>query len=391
MRAAIRKIRLWLLAAALLVLCFGTTAIALADGYEGSTVIVSLGDSFSSGEGNPPFYGQNSGDKYSIEDWLAHRSMNSWPGQLTLPAVEGPMSAHRDTNWFFVASSGAVIADMNTPQYKKYMVPVQGKKHILHDVTKEELKNATPEQLIIMQNHLAGYIAPQFQVFEELEKMGLKADYVTITIGGNDLHFTEIIETAAHPKYICPATLETQINQIRFKFETETKEKLRNIYTSLCKLAGPQATIIVADYPRLVNPMGCGILINKHEAKLINDAVDVVDNELKKMIDELSKWDNINIRFVDVRKAFDEHGAGSLFGAYLHGIILGSRSEDLMQDEIASAYSMHPNQEGMKAYADCVQQLIDELEKGNLDIFYGQAGEEIRTLPRPVTELSRLN
>ena len=38
-----------------------------------------------------------------------------------------------------------------------------------------------------------------------------------------------------------------------------------------------------------------------------------------------------------------------------------------------------------------VQFVMEELEKGNLDIFYGQAGEEIRTLPRPVTELSRLN
>lgn len=36
------------------------------------------------------------------------------------------------------------------------------------------------------------------------------------------------------------------------------------------------------------------------------------------------------------------------------------------------------------------QFVLDELQKGNLDIFYGQAGIDIKTLPRPVTELSRL-
>lgn len=37
-----------------------------------------------------------------------------------------------------------------------------------------------------------------------------------------------------------------------------------------------------------------------------------------------------------------------------------------------------------------VQFVLDELEKGNLDIFHGQTGIDIKTQPRPVTELSRL-
>ena len=53
---------------------------------EESRIMVSLGDSYSSGEGIEPFYGQNepTADKVKNQDWLAHRSEKSWPGRLTL-------------------------------------------------------------------------------------------------------------------------------------------------------------------------------------------------------------------------------------------------------------------------------------------------------------------
>ena len=49
-------------------------------------VVVSLGDSYSSGEGNEPFYNQDLPleIKLSNLDWLAHRSEKSWPGKLNV-------------------------------------------------------------------------------------------------------------------------------------------------------------------------------------------------------------------------------------------------------------------------------------------------------------------
>ncbi len=43
--------------------------------------MVSLGDSYSSGEGIEPFYGQNepTADKVKNQDWLAHRSEKVGP------------------------------------------------------------------------------------------------------------------------------------------------------------------------------------------------------------------------------------------------------------------------------------------------------------------------
>ena len=69
-------------------------------------IMVSLGDSYSSGEGVEPFYGQ--GYPMSVlkddPDWLAHRSSQSWPGKLWIPGVQNPMSYHRNSIWYFVAS-----------------------------------------------------------------------------------------------------------------------------------------------------------------------------------------------------------------------------------------------------------------------------------------------
>ena len=71
----------------------------------GSGVIVSMGDSYSAGEGIQPFYGSRYAEGWELKDWLAHRSQSSWSGQLTLPNV-GSMSFSKypeseNPHWYF--------------------------------------------------------------------------------------------------------------------------------------------------------------------------------------------------------------------------------------------------------------------------------------------------
>ena len=87
-----KRLLLVLMVAALSLPVFSGLADEKPQEYIPSQVIVSMGDSFSSGEGIPPFYGQmdENGkektlrEKLADQDWLAHRSMNSWGGQLEL-------------------------------------------------------------------------------------------------------------------------------------------------------------------------------------------------------------------------------------------------------------------------------------------------------------------
>ena len=92
-----------------------------AESEDDSLVVVSLGDSYSSGEGIEPFYYQN--EPYAIKscvyDWLAHRSEKSWPGKISFSTHNGVVveklnnyktnnaNSNAKIRWYFMASSGA--------------------------------------------------------------------------------------------------------------------------------------------------------------------------------------------------------------------------------------------------------------------------------------------
>lgn len=302
-------------------------------------VIVSMGDSYSSGEGIEPFYGQDLdiSQKVHDPDWLAHRSQYAWSGMLTLPEV-GVMSEHRDENWYFVASSGAKTCDFSDWQEKQYS---QG-------------LNIGTE-----------YLSPQFDVFSELDVI---PDYVTLTLGGNDADFVEILTSAAMTgHYIMPCSLADKLNDVwrRFYARGGIRESLYEVYYNLDMVTGFESNIIVAGYPRLLNPDGGFPFFNSDEAELINTNVSMFNDALEELVDYCRETEMMNIYFVSVEEAFHGHEAYSS-EPYLNPVMLLARGQDLCDPrsmgQPVSAYSMHPNYNGACAYARCVQTKIDELE-----------------------------
>ncbi len=308
---------------------------------EESRIMVSLGDSYSSGEGIEPFYGQNesTADKVKNQDWLAHRSEKSWPGRLTLQGVNGSMAQNRNDNWFFVATSGAVTDNLTHKQRKEYDIDgIEGSR----------------------------YIDKQLDVFKELGDK--KAEYVTVSIGGNDAKFADIITEAAIPHPLNPGALNDKLNSVweEFYYGIDGGESIRDrLYQAYCDIqdaAGAQAKIIVAGYPKLLDSNGSGFLFSENEAALINDSVSRFNDEIESIV-KSCKADGMKICFVSVEKAFDGHGAYSN-DAFLNEVYIGKKDQDLKWS-VSSAYSMHPNDKGAQAYADCVQAKIDEIEKDN--------------------------
>ena len=116
-----------------ILLCFTFFMITSAHALDsnGNVVVVSMGDSYSSGEGIEPFYGQdqtyNNVFDSDFLDWVAHRSEKSWPGRLKVKNVEGTMSEYKCENtdkkkgaiWYFVAASGATTKNINNYQVKE--------------------------------------------------------------------------------------------------------------------------------------------------------------------------------------------------------------------------------------------------------------------------------
>ena len=166
---------------------------------ESDTVIVSLGDSYSSGEGIPPFYGEEkrTKDKKEDPDWLAHRSTKSWPGRLRQPGQKKTVSELKlkDKQWFFLASSGAetkhIIENLDPYKYQ------EDEKNGYQVKTVRRLNEIRATVYTLSDKSKSIPLEPQLNIFK---KKKLKADYVTITIGGNDLGFADIIATAADPR-----------------------------------------------------------------------------------------------------------------------------------------------------------------------------------------------
>ena len=312
-------------------------------GYGKKTIMVSLGDSFSAGEGIEPFYDQNLSvsAKVNSEDWLAHRSINSWPGMLTLPGVSGVMSKNRNSVWYFAAASGATTDDLRFSQKKEYL------KFDANQICYSGEKD----------------LPYQLSIFSQIPKN--ETDYVTMTIGGNDADFTGIIKKAViSSSYHNISKLRDDLND-KIKLLGEGKElcnKIIGAYQSVSRAAGKRAKIIIAGYPQLFSPQG-GETITAKEAQEINSAITTFNNALESYVDSCKKY--MNIYFADVETAFLNNGGGAYSeNALINDVDLNQKGEDLKDlDPLGgSAYSMHPNLAGAKVYAQCVQKEIDDIE-----------------------------
>lgn len=315
-------------------------------------VVVSLGDSFSSGEGIPPFFGQDLDvlKKVQNEDWLAHRSTVSWPSRLYVPGmpenttladyrVVVPGDVQPECQWYFGAVSGAVSKNIyETQQARPFYVKKPGERNSYY-MSPEDDPPLMPLQI---------------DIFDEIDE---DVDYVTLTIGGNDVQFATIVEQAAHPKYSY-STLENTLNAIEANVATH-ETNVKKAYTQIYEATGGTAEIIVAGYPELFDKGGRGALISKKEATLINSKV-VWFNELLEQWVTDKQNEGMPIHFVPVVPTFDSHQAYSQ-NAWLNSIMISAQAEDLDQRN-ASAYSIHPNTLGAAAYARLVNQKIAEIE-----------------------------
>lgn len=349
---------------------------AKTDDAQKGKIIVSMGDSYSSGEGIEDFYDQNLSleQKVKSKDWLAHRSKECWSGQLTLPNVDGTMSDHRNSNWYFVASSGATTHHITNEQYKPYY-----KKNGAFKEPYTNENEITEKGEIISDDAKTQYrdwkLPPQDKIFEQLDKEGKKADYVTLTIGGNDVGFSDIVTKAASPggfgiggsSYLNPNGFSDLTDMLLAHIKSD------DITNALIKTykhihAKSDAKLIVAGYPKLLEQTGKGALFNKYESIVINNAVHIFNLKIHLAVlqSEIDEGCNGVYHFVSVEEGFDGHEAYS-DDEYIQRVKIFKQDEDLYDKGFASAYSMHPNEKGANVYRECVQEKLNELERTTSD------------------------
>ena len=345
-------------------------------------IVLSLGDSYASGESIEPFYGQNKKtlDKIKDEDWLAHRSTKSWPSMIRIPDEYGILSDcmsdhkidnHRSSSaniqWYFVASSGAT-----TEHIKKKSQRKDYKQEISYfDDISSLSQNDEVVYDIFGVPYVKGYkdLAPQLSV---LSNINGEVDFVTLSIGGNDVNFAGIVKDGVvfNSPYFTPNKLDDMMAALWKNFHI-TRSNLVEVYKDIQDAVGPQAEIIVTGYPKLFNKTGGGGLVHEKEATIVNDNVTLFNIEIEEIVFACQKA-GMKIHFVNIEEEFDKNGGHMAYTSdpWLEGIILLAMYEDLDQTAIGSPYSVHPNEKGAQAYARCVNakiaQIVSEKYKKNI-------------------------
>ena len=171
-------------------------------------------------------------------------------------------------------------------------------------------------------------------LWNQLASMPIDTTMVTMTVGGNDVGFADVLNTCALPWNT--SSCLSAINAGRAKLPTLATD-LSGLYSTIRTTAPETAAVAVAGYPHLFNGVNdCSWItsFDTREMGELNKATDELDAVISGQVAEVDGW-----RYVDPRQAFDGHAVCDS-SPYINGY----------SSPIEESY--HPNRSGNVAYAD---------------------------------------
>ncbi len=288
----------------------GRFLLAAAPEYASQMGYLALGDSYSSGEG------ANDYEEYSnTDDNRCHISKNSYPYSITKNLGFNEFGS--------IACSGGTTYDV-TSKSLDYSGQARNAKEI-GDLTPSEFTD-------YIANYMPGYIIQAEFV------QAHKPKNVTITIGGNDISFSDILARCTIFIDNCYGTYEQRlalINAVNEKYPdlTETYKLLKS--SSL-----PNTNIYVVGYPQFAEIGDCGnnVRLSSMEIEFGSNLVSYLNN----MIERAALKEGV--RYVDIEDALEggrlcsgKVGPASTF----HGITPGRE-----RWAVLSAATFHPTAKG---------------------------------------------
>ncbi len=171
----------------------------------------------------------------------------------------------------------------------------------------------------------------------QLSALGTDTSLVTISIGGNDAGFSNVIESCARP---WPWTCWGDIDNANAFIKNQLPGLLDGLYSQIRSRA-PNAHVIVVGYPHLFNGQECNPLarISPGEQSDLNATADL----LATTISARAKAHGFD--FMDARPAFTGHAVCDSV-EWLNGL----------SDPITESY--HPNRTGHVNYASLIEKLL---------------------------------
>jgi hypothetical protein len=301
-----------------------------------------LGDSYSSGEGNPPFTADT-----DVAPDFCHRSPQAYSQVLGTDLKLNPK---------FHACSGATTEDITNLK-----ITYNGEQAQLLDLPTDTNNTAGLVTMTIGGND-AGFKPVLTSCIEHQlrastynavlkHKLGPVADWLGLTIDPSCSHSPKFVNSAN--KHIADVSGPVK----------DTYQAIRN------HVSKTDTSVIVADYPHLFpdssNEQSCLQLapfLTTDDQKYFNTAADQLDSVLAKAADQAG------VNFVDVRPIFAGHGVCGNGGAWVNGVSIASGnggsctwsvSGKCIIPGIPTVGSFHPNVSGhASGYAAAIENYI---------------------------------
>ncbi|MEU8636941.1 SGNH/GDSL hydrolase family protein [Amycolatopsis sp. NPDC048633] len=137
------------------------------------------------------------------------------------------------------------------------------------------------------------------------------ATLVTVTVGGNDAGFSDVIQTCTLGS---DATCTARVNTAKTYVNNTLPALLTNTYNAI-KAKAPGARLVVLSYPRFYTvPGSCWVGLSDTKRSAINSGADTLASVIQ------SRAASAGATFVDVRSSFVGHNICSSSDDYLHSL-----------------------------------------------------------------------
>jgi hypothetical protein len=295
---------------------------------------VALGDSYSSGEGNPPFLaGTDGGGDFCHRSPLAYSEV---------------LGAEIGLNPLFYACSGAVTSNITSTFH--FGEPPQ--------ITEPGVDSSASLVTMTIGGNDAGFS----NVLQACIEQKVKADLFNAAIGPVAVWLGLGKDASCAHSSSFTSSVDTQISNVFWPVKTTEQQLLSAVDPA-------NTSVIVADYPRLFpsssSAQGCtqlSLLFTKDDMNWMDSEGDRLDGVLQEAAGEAG------VSFVDVRSIFSGHEVCGPAGAWINGISMASGNGGSCTFSIAGQCiipglpivgSFHPNASGhANGYAAAISNYI---------------------------------
>jgi len=311
---------------------------------------LALGDSFSSGEGNlntsgPGYrWGTDENGSKTTPREKCHLSEVSYPFLLANKMDYGPYAIDDSMNWSSVACSGAVIDDISAKGSRNY----SGQNE--HDIPRLKGFNVAS----IKDDAFKTMTPGRQKQIEFVRKYQPKT--VTVTVGGNDIQFSDIMTACVQPvgkdgaewtstcSYAKDDGKKANIAYTIFSL----RNKLLDVYQQLLDAGPPGMKLYIISYPVFIdkNPSnatcGLSVRLNNDEREMVVESTKLLNMMARSAADE------VGAIFISEEDSFGQHVlCGSSSKKAVNGIVLNDTSA-----------SFHPNPYGHELMASRIENAL---------------------------------